>query len=531
MLLNQSRARAKVYHGLKYEFAGGEGLPIILKLIGIKYHPSIGLTPPPKERKKKDLSPSVANNGDMLPVPLQAESIATPRKGTDEALLAEPLSPSRAAKAELSQVRGEVREKSTSCGGLPFENSSKKPVAGLIHLDDIPSVNELPPQPVTSAAKTSPGLINPAERAHARISPSVLKAKAICPGFFSDQNGDKSAADRGTLGHKAIEDENPDLCGADQQLRTAVEKCIAYTNKVCVGKQVFKEPKLYFLRSPMSEFFGYADCVIVGGSRADLIDYKMSWASHEADSSQFHAYCLGIWDRFPEVETITVHVLMPFLDTIDEETFTRAEHYPKFTLSTLAIIAAANRNDPKDYRITDQCAFCGFAGKCPKLAEMGLEIGRRYAPELQLPDHPTLHGSEISDPETFAALLKLARPVKKAAEGWSRAALELCDKGTPIPGFAIQKKQGSRTITNPAAAYEVLKKHFLPNLTPEQFLEWCDVGATKLDEIVEGAAPVRGKSKAVTNLAALLEEADAVDFGASGRFLKATKKTTKEPST
>jgi hypothetical protein len=373
------------------------------------------------------------------------------------------------------------------------------------------------PAPVSAAVSDSG-----ADRAHSRLSPSTLKGKAICPGFFSDPEGDKSAANRGTLGHKAIETRNPDLCGDDMQLRAAVEWCIQYQDHIVAGRAYVQEIKVYYF-----DQHGYFD-ILVPDKIADLLDWKFAYNEYEADSPQFWAYCLGVFDAYPQVEAIRVHVVHPFLNhMIDEELFTRKDHYNKFKMEIAAIIAAQTLNDPANFRITEQCAFCGFARKCSKLAQLGLEIGKRYAPELELPEG-TLHGSEITDPTVIAALMRLKRPIEKAAKGWSKAALAMYDAGTDIPGFVLRTKKGSRSITDPRAAFDILKKHFLPDLTEQQFMEWCDVSATKLDELVEGAAPKRGKKAARETLGALLEDADAVDTGGSGRFLKAVKTTDEE---
>jgi hypothetical protein len=174
-----------------------------------------------------------------------------------------------------------------------------------------------------------------ADRAHSRLSPSTLKGKAICPGFFSDPEGDKSAANRGTLGHKAIETRNPDLCGDDMQLRAAVEWCIQYQDHIVAGRAYVQEIKVYYF-----DQHGYFD-ILVPDKIADLLDWKFAYNEYEADSPQFWAYCVGVFDAYPQVEAIRVHVVHPFLNhMIDEELFTRKDHYNKFKMEIAAIIAA-----------------------------------------------------------------------------------------------------------------------------------------------------------------------------------------------
>lgn len=76
-----------------------------------------------------------------------------------------------------------------------------------------------------------PTLINPQpeERAHSEHSPSSLKEKAKCPGFRNDQTRDKTAANRGELGHLAVEKENLDVIPPDDpKLREAAGMCLKY---------------------------------------------------------------------------------------------------------------------------------------------------------------------------------------------------------------------------------------------------------------------------------------------------------------
>lgn len=71
----------------------------------------------------------------------------------------------------------------------------------------------------------------PEEKEHSEHSPSSLKEKSKCPGFRNDQTRDKSAANRGTLGHLAVEKENLDVIPPDDpKLREAADMCLKYLN-------------------------------------------------------------------------------------------------------------------------------------------------------------------------------------------------------------------------------------------------------------------------------------------------------------
>jgi superfamily II DNA or RNA helicase len=698
MLRNQSRARAKVYAGLQYEFVGEEEiLPTVLKAIGIKLHPSLGMVPTKKRDRKKNVGDrSVsADSSSPLPVPALDEVVTATSEtgvslgepapsientGTDHSQAQEnaqsevasshnscdgqtlhrvgtdkkgpssrtetlcgsgkdspgvidsfPLSgnsntgePTRAPERTLAGREATTEDKGTGplqgrpASNLPLSSmrpaqntlssfitpateapseakklggddillpSSKPPTEGASHLFDAhqsaaatgqftfevvenpdrytvvdgemkkveestcevasTSVYSAPlntdsPQSAAQAAtpvsQKAPALQH-ADRGHAKMSPSTLKPKAVCPGFMNDPDGDKTASNRGSLGHEATEKVMPAMCGDDEDLKAAVERCIKYKNKIIgraqqflkdwfqpgpntipLGPKIQQEIKLRYF-----DQWGFCDVLVVAAVKAWLIDWKFAFNEYLADSPQFWAYCVGVWNDHP-VEEIEVHVVHPFLGFIDVEVFSRRTHYADFCVKIAAIIAAQTLNDPANFRITDQCAFCGFARKCKKLALMGLEIGKKYAPEVELPADTNFHGSTIDDPLLIAALLKLKRPLTQALNGWSKRGLELYDQGVDIPGYALRSKSGNRKIRNTAAAWRIINEHFTKGKMPlEQFLEVCDIAPSTLDKIVEDLAPNRKKKEYRELLEAHLEDQEVLDYGGSGRFLMPIK--------
>lgn len=492
MLLAQSKARAKTFASMQgYEFVGAtEILPTVLGAVGITLHPALpgGMLPRKKSTQKENekcVKKEVASTSGSPKVPSTSPILSMNNTTNAEQHLPAP-QPTQLALA------------------APAAAESVAPAAA-------------PPAAGSDLAHT--------ERAHARFSPSSLKAKAICPGFQNDPSGDPKYALRGTLGHEAVEHETPEICFildaagnktdvVDTQLKEAVEACIAYTRGVTKGKQVHREMRLHYL-----DQFGHVDLVAISGASAALVDYKFSFNFHPAAGPQFQAYCLGVWNHWPQVEAITVHTVHPFLGKADVETYTRSEHYSAFTIEVKAIIARASLRRPEDFTLSDQCRFCGASGLCPKLAELGAEIGRRYAPELQIPQDITFHGSEVSDPDAVAQLLQLAPIVTKAASGWNKRGMELHDQGVDVPGYEVARRSGKRSVASANVAFDVVRQ-FAPQITIPEFMEHCSVTATGLDELVKAASPKGKKAKNVEMLAHALEDADALQYGAESRYLR-----------
>ena len=65
------------------------------------------------------------------------------------------------------------------------------------------------------------------DRGHSKHSPSSLENKAKCSGWFNDPdpNKDRTAANRGSLGHEMVEKDNFDMAPEDLELTEAALKC------------------------------------------------------------------------------------------------------------------------------------------------------------------------------------------------------------------------------------------------------------------------------------------------------------------
>lgn len=358
-----------------------------------------------------------------------------------------------------------------------------------------------------------------ASRSHSRHSPSSLEPILMCSGFLNDPHGDKTAADRGTRGHEAIEKGDPDSIKDDDSLRAAVERCIKYTRKLEAGAdKVLVEKRVKILDQS-----GSFDRLIIKGKEADMLDYKFAWNAYSAEGMQARAYAVGIFDEFPSLVRITAHFIMPFLGTVSVHEYTRGD-YDLLVAEVRAVIERARKADPSEFRITKYCGYCARAGTCPRLGEIAHGLAAKYEDaELKLPEEPfDVHGSAFKDPEKAAMLLKLAGPVEKAAESWRRGALRLrLEEGVDLPGFKLVTAKGKRSVTNAALAYEAVKD-VVPS---DEFIAISSVPIGKLEEIYGSRAPKGKKAAFIAELNDKLHDASAISEGASIHKLVAEKGT------
>lgn len=359
-----------------------------------------------------------------------------------------------------------------------------------------------------------------AERDHSEHSPSSLKEKAKCSGFRNDQTRDKSAANRGTLGHEAVEKENLDLIPPDDpKLREAAGLCLKYLNTLrnrCIGKVEDIRERRY----AMLDQFGHVDHVMLhnNGLYGELVDYKFAYGAYEADSPQFWAYAVGIFNEHPNLQKLTVHVVLPFQGYIDTVTWERSE-LDSITAKVLAIITAARKDDPSTYLTGSHCSWCARRAECPKLNGLALAIASKYKPEeLTIPTQ--YDPANITDPEVMA----LAKKVGPIMESWAKKvndrALEMrLQEGIEIPGWELAEKSAPFKVTDAQAAWEVVKD----KITPEAFAACAEVKIGELEKAVARTAKRGEMAKAKEALRDALTDANAAKVDGVVYYLKKVK--------
>jgi len=92
--------------------------------------------------------------------------------------------------------------------------------------------------------------------------------------------------------------------------------------------------------------------------------------------------------------------------------------------------------------------------------------------------------------------------------------------GVEIPGHELRARSGTRRITDPLAAWAVVRDR----VAPDQFIACCDVSLPKLEETVSESAPRGGKAKAKQNLCESLIAVGAYEAGGETNYLARTRK-------
>lgn len=198
--------------------------------------------------------------------------------------------------------------------------------------------------------------------------------------------------------------------------------------------------------------FGTADCILIGGKRLVVIDYKNgAGVPVEAeDNPQLKLYALGAMQSFGMIygDTLTevrVIIVQPHAGGVKVWDTDRAalEQWGRETVAPAAKLALEGTapGQPGAW-----CRFCRGKSQCTARAAQMLETGRRYAQAPAEGDGQTPAGYDgplLTDAEVGTALAEGAGLV-----AWYKDlqdyALRACLDGKTIPGFKAVEGRGSR---------------------------------------------------------------------------------------
>ncbi len=352
-----------------------------------------------------------------------------------------------------------------------------------------------PQTPSTNTAHMSEKqTLQPAEKLHAEHGPSSLKYKEICPSW-RNRDTKNWASEKGDRIHEAMEYDDPSKCANDEE-KAIYEALQTYVAQITKGKKVMRdhrEVKVDIDLGRGRSTFGTCDRFLVyDNDCADAIDYKTGFgAIDDAEVNiQGQAYVLGLFQKFPHINEITMYFLVPARDEASMHTYKRSD-MGDIKLRVSTVIERAEVGGVFNPQ-AGVCDYCGNQARCTALAEKALLIAKRYDTEgLPIPD--SVRGSDQDDPKKIADLLTLVPILESWASGVRKRATELAvDQGVELPGFKVIEMTKPRTITSALGAYEAVKD----SVELRDFLSAVDkVSMTKLEEIFAQKAARGTKAK------------------------------------
>ncbi len=403
------------------------------------------------------------------------------------------------------------------------------------------------------------------ERVHHPYSPSSLQLREACPKFQQRGGPVHEMALIGTKQHNSVDSGDDDETLPDFRA-AAVAECIRHCEeraKAYPGGTVLKEvylaidseritiPKVvcFDIVDPDTKLVcpgyrqefqvfkgttaGYIDFAVISTDEfeAELTDFKFgNNAVEDADNNvQGMGYALGLLAKYPKLKKITVRFIMAHLDLVSEHVFVAAD-FPTIRLRVVTIVrraieAAARENDFSSATPNNSaCLFCGLVGKCPKVAEFVIRLGKKYRP-LEIPESVT--PSTLHDPRQVGVGLKLASVVAQWAEAYKRQAnAKTIDSPGFIPeGYSLVETT-KRKVVDPHRLLEIAKRFVRPeNATAIDAT--ISVAITELEDLISTDAPRGSKEATVKEFGKLALEVKALELGEPYAFLRQSRKQDK----
>ena len=220
---------------------------------------------------------------------------------------------------------------------------------------------------------------------------------------------------------------------------------------------IYLETKLD-LSDWIPEGYGTADCIMVGGDRILVADFKYGKGVRvEAEgNTQMQLYALGAWKKFSlvyDIKRVMMVILQPRLSanpSVWETSIEDLIHFGEYAKER-AQLAAEGLGDYNPGE--DQCRFCRARQRCRARADYDIQLA--FGGVIgKLP--PLITNEEVGE------YLAKGEDVAKWLKDLQDYALGACLAGDEIPGYKAVEGRGSRDWTDQEAAFKALQASGVP---------------------------------------------------------------------
>lgn len=227
--------------------------------------------------------------------------------------------------------------------------------------------------------------------------------------------------------------------------------------------------------------FGTVDRVIIKGDHVDLVDFKFGVGEiDDADVNiQGQAYLLGVMDKYPDLQTATVHFLIPRRDEVLTHDYTRGD-MEDIRLRINMIVEKAELENAEAIPNTEGCRYCKHKLYCPALSDKLLPLAKKYSASVE-DFEMSLWGNyspeKVEDPMVLSRMLNVAQVVDKWQAAAKKQALKLAvEEGAEIPGYDLHYRKASMGIEDAQEAFDAVS-HIM---TADDFMGACKVSVSAL---------------------------------------------------
>lgn len=386
-----------------------------------------------------------------------------------------------------------------------------------------------------------PASAAPPERGHHPDSPSSLQSSESCALFLNEQR-DSAASIAGTLQHKAAETRDFSILESDEQV-AAVKAYLDYVDStnaqafaglddVFVLKEIFVSVGSEKTGEYIGITGGYPDEAYVAETFAYIYDAKFGRVPIEKtkENLQGIAYALGLFEKFPKLQRVTVCFFAPYQGWSDAEQKERYEHtFLRTDVTALELrirtVIARKKSAVKQLENTgswqsatpknDLCIWCARKGDCKKLHALVIRGSEKHS-DFIVPQE--LNPVALTKPELVKQSFKWANQVETIA----KAVKDRCNKIAKEDDMDLgpELKLSKRTERQTKNIVELIAGAKRNGLSiREDVLPLLSIPFTKLEEAVKKMAAKGKGAEAIRRLNADWEEHGATQMGTPNYFL------------
>lgn len=271
---------------------------------------------------------------------------------------------------------------------------------------------------------------------------------------------------------------------------------------------------------------GYVDNGLISANEeyAELADWKFGmWPVEKAhENIQGIAYTLGLFKLYPKLQTVRFFFRQPHLELYSDAVFHRAQ-IPALYLRVQVIVArareATGQRERGDFSMAKPmvpaCNFCANIGKCPKVLDIALKVGKKFYP-VEIPENitPTM----VLDKASTNLAMRLTQVVSTWAASFRTQTTERIIRGAAeTPDAFMLVSQSRRELADKQKFKEISLKY----MDETTYADALDVTFGSIEAIISDNAPRGTKKATVEAFQHELETAGATKKGLPYSFLKA----------
>lgn len=350
-----------------------------------------------------------------------------------------------------------------------------------------------------------------------RLSPSQLPYYEICPCYRPEPvepDAVVSTIDEGTAVHLALEKNDLSILPT-AELKSFAERCISYLRSLApnessdpallelapedrqaLGKDVVLKESQIVLDSPVGKP-GRPDAVVFPSAQpysAHVLDYKIGRSNQLFDrdlpSAQGADYAYRLFLRYPFLQTVSVHILLPRLLEIYQSEYDRNRDFSALEQRILAVHERVNDPFKKPVPSPITCSNCLFRYRCPALIKTAEALVAAATPDW-IQRTPELSLSALDTPQARGLAMRLCSALELVIDVVKRQVLEKAKAGEPVEGYQLTTRKGDVRVQDALGLLQYVQAQF--NVRMEELIQ--QAASVSLGKLLSALEAVTGKDR------------------------------------